>query len=392
LRRPIHDYRKVWSLFAERTTALVNRDDLCREVARLTSETFSVLSVTVFLVDDQKQHLVFGASTSLPEDKANEILRALPNIASLANWQGDTDPVDMDESNEEWLLQLKKLSPDFFQKGGGRVCVPLVASGKFLGVIMLTDRVSGVPFSTEDFELLKCVGGQVAASLLNIQLSASLVRAKELEAFQTMSTFFVHDLKNTALMLSLMLKNLPVHFANPEFREDSLRAIAKTVDRINDLIGRLSLLRKGLEIQPVETDVNALVKSCLGTLPQSDISLKEDLQPLPKVRLDPDQIQKVITNLVLNARDAVGDAGHIQVATSQTNGWAVIQVTDDGCGISPEFLQRSLFRPFQTTKKKGIGIGMYQSKMIVEAHAGRIEVQSDVGKGAIFRVLLPIKG
>jgi signal transduction histidine kinase len=208
-----------------------------------------------------------------------------------------------------------------------------------------------------------------------------------------MSTFFVHDLKNTALMLSLMLKNLPVHFNNPEFREDSLKAIAKTVDRINELISRLTLLRKGLEIHPVDSDLNSLVTNCLISLREAtEIKLLENLEPLPKIKVDPDQIQKVFTNLLLNARDAIGREGEIRVNTFQVNGWAVMQVADNGCGISPEFLNRSLFRPFQTTKKKGIGIGMYQSKMIVEAHSGRIEVQSDVGKGATFRILLPMKG
>jgi putative PEP-CTERM system histidine kinase len=392
LRRPVHDYRAVWTLFAERTAALLKREDLCREVARMLSESFNVLSVTVFLVDDQKNTLVFGASTSLPEEKANQLLQTVPNVAHFANGLVKSDPVDMDNCNETWLLELAKLSPDFFHKGGGRVCVPLVASGQFLGLITLTDRVSGVPFSIEDFELLKCIGGQVAANVLNINLSATLLRSKELEAFQTMSTFFVHDLKNTALMLSLMLKNLPVHFNNPQFREDSLRSIAKTVDRINELISRLTMLRKGLEIHPVDSDLNSLVLNCLAPLREApEIKLSEDFQPLPKVRVDPDQIQKVFTNLFLNAREAVGPDGQIQINTSQTNGWAVVQVTDNGCGISPEFLNRSLFRPFQTTKKKGIGIGMYQSKMIVEAHSGRIEVQSDPGKGATFRVLLPIK-
>jgi signal transduction histidine kinase len=198
-------------------------------------------------------------------------------------------------------------------------------------------------------------------------------------------------LKNTALMLSLMLKNLPIHFANPAFREDSLRSIAKTVDRINDLISRLSMLREGLKIAPHDADLNALVVNSLSSLRNlPNVDLSEKLEPLPNVRIDSDQIQKVLTNLVLNARDAVGEKGQIRVSTARSNGWAVLQVSDNGCGISPEFLGQSLFRPFQTTKKKGIGIGMYQSKMIVEAHSGRIEVESEVGKGTTFRVLLPI--
>jgi signal transduction histidine kinase len=80
------------------------------------------------------------------------------------------------------------------------------------------------------------------------------------------------------------------------------------------------------------------------------------------------------------------------VETSQRNGWVVLSVSDNGCGMSADFVQHSLFRPFQTTKKKGIGIGMFHSKMIVEAHRGRIEVESEPGKGTAFRVLLPIAG
>jgi putative PEP-CTERM system histidine kinase len=392
LLRPVHDYRSLWTLFAERTASLVTREDLCREVARLTSESFNVLSVTIFLFDEQKQQLTFGASTSLSEDVANKILQTRGgDLGSISDAHITNEPVNLDTSNAPWVLSLKNLNPHHFRKGGHQVAVPLVAAGRFLGLITLTDRVAAAEFSTEDFDLLKCVGAQTAASLLNIKLSESLLRSKELEAFQTMSTFFVHDLKNTALMLSLMLQNLPVHFANPAFREDSLKSIAKTNNRINDLISRLSLLREGLKIAPQDADLNALVTSCLSGLPDlPGVELSKNLEPLPKIRLDSDQIQKVLTNLVLNARDAVGEHGEIRVATKRSNGWAVLQVSDNGSGISPEFLSQSLFRPFQTTKKKGIGIGMYQSKMIVEAHLGRIEVESEVGKGTTFRILLPI--
>jgi hypothetical protein len=108
------------------------------------------------------------------------------------------------------------------------------------------------------------------------------------------------------------------------------------------------------------------------------------------VLLDKEQITKVVTNLVLNASEAISQAGEIRIETSQNNGWAVLLVADNGCGMTPEFMSRALFRPFQTTKKKGLGIGMFQSKMIVEAHGGRIEVESEVQKGTTFRVLLPI--
>ena len=98
----------------------------------------------------------------------------------------------------------------------------------------------------------------------------------------------------------------------------------------------------------------------------------------------------MINNLLLNARDAVGSNGEVTIQTAKDDEWVVISVADNGCGMTPEFVRSSLFRPFQTTKKKGLGIGMFQSKMIVEAHHGRILVKSEPAVGTTFRIMLPL--
>ena len=189
-----------------------------------------------------------------------------------------------------------------------------------------------------------------------------------------------------------MLKNLPDHFDNPEFRADALRGISKIVSHINNLIGQLSTVRREFKIQAAESDLNGVVaRSILGFEKMAGVELVQELATLPKVALDGEQIIKVITNLVINAKEASGQNGKIRISTSQKNGWAVLTVEDNGCGMSPEFLERSLFRPFKTTKKNGLGIGMFQSKMIVLAHGGRLEASSEVGKGTTFRMSLPLK-
>jgi len=346
----------------------------------------------MWLVDDKKETLTFAASTSLSEAIAEELkpqrAAATQAIHALEN---HPDPLDIDTAGEDWAAALRHCQPDTFREGGNRVCVAMIADRTLLGLMILGDRVGGTPFSFQDFDLLKSVADQAAASLLNVQLSQRLMQAKELEAFQTMSAFFVHDLKNTASTLSLMLQNLPVHFHNPAFREDVLRAVSKTVNHINNLISQLSLLRQNLVIKPAETDLNEIVSGalkCLDGVP--DIAVEKELQPLPNAVVDPAQIQNVVINLVLNARDAVGPRGRIHIQTASQNGWAVLTIRDDGCGMTPEFLHRSLFRPFQTTKKGGTGIGMFQCQMIVEAHQGKIEVTSEVGKGSAFQVRLPL--
>lgn len=391
--RPLYDYRLVWKRFTENTISRMEQPGLCRGVVKLVADIFQVLSVTLWLVDDNREKLTIAASTSLSEAQGRDLSPQGTEAADVIRaLRSHPDPVDIDASKENWAAVLRRYHPDEFHKGGSRVAMPMISGSEVLGVITLGDRVSGVPFSQQDFDLLKCMGDQVAASLRNIQLSQKLLQAKELEAFQTMSAFFVHDLKNTTSTLNLMLQNLPVHFNDPAFREDALQGISKTVDHINRLIGRLSLLRHKLAIQPTESDLNEVVSKALaGWEKTTDVDLIKNLHPLPKVSLDQEQMLKVVTNLVLNATEAVIGKGWIRIETSQRNGWVVLAVADNGCGMSTEFLTRSLFRPFQTTKKKGLGIGMFQSKMIVEAHRGRIEVESEQGKGSTFRVLLPVQ-
>ena len=148
-----------------------------------------------------------------------------------------------------------------------------------------------------------------------------------------------------------------------------------------------------MDVKPVEADLSVLAESVLEGLEAArpGIFIKS-LERLPMAMIDPLQAQKVITNLLLNALDAIGEDGEICLTTARRDGWVLLSVSDNGCGISREFLDRGLFRPFQTTKKKGMGIGMYHSRMIVEAHKGRIEVESEVGRGTTFRVLFPLAG
>ena len=299
--------------------------------------------------------------------------------------------MNLNTAKEDWATEFRRANPDQFpRQEGNRLCLPLVAKTQVVGLLNVGDRVSGTPFSIEDLELLKCIADQIAGSLLALRLARRLLEAKEMDAFQTMAAFFVHDLKNTASSLSLMMQNLPAQFDNPDFRQDALRAVSKGVGRLNDLIARLGSLRQSAQIQPVSSDLCAVIAATLDGIPMpSGVTLTRHLVPVPMVPIDPAQMQKVVTNLVINAQESMRGPGEIVVSTARQDSSIVLSVRDNGSGMSPEFVRRSLFRPFQTTKKTGLGIGMFHCRMIVEAHAGRIEVETEEGKGSSFRVILP---
>jgi len=390
-KRPQYDFRQIWTRFTQCMSSVFDQFGLCAAAAKFISETFNVLSVTIWLLDEHDQ-LAFAGSTSRSEREANDALPNLPGLgANLTSIRGLSKPFDLEKAKGDYAESLRQISSSQFRTGGNRVCTPLWMGDRCIGVAILADRVGGVPYTVEELDLLKCMGDQIAVGLVNLRLTEEIMRAKELEAFQAMSAFFVHDLKNAASTLSLTLQNLPVHFDDPVFRQDALRGIGETANRINQLISRVAALRR-LELKLVELDLNLLVADALEVLKGApEINVVKELHLEPKLKVDRGQFGSVITNLLLNARDAVGPGGEVRIETRQNDSWAILSVADNGCGMSPGFLRSSLFRPFQTTKKKGLGIGMFQSKMIVEAHRGKIQVESEPGAGTTVRVMLPLQ-
>ncbi len=392
-KRPQHDFRQIWARFTRNLSAALDETALSATASQLISETFGALSVSTWLVDKQRECLIRAGSTCRAEQTEAEDLTKLMTAEQLNPPEliRFLRPFDLSKAKERWARDLMEKSSGQFRTGGSPICIPLVGGEHWLGAIVLADRVRGLGYSAEEMDLLKCIGDQVAASLLKLRLTEEIMERRELQAFQTMSAFLIHDLKNAASTLGLMLENLPGHFDNPAFRQDAFRGIGSAANRINDLISRMNALRHELRLKPAELDLNHVVTEALtnlnGTL---DTKLVTKFNQIPRIVADREQLQSVCTNLLLNARDAVGTDGRITVETARHDQWVALSISDNGRGMSEQFIKNSLFRPFHSTKKKGLGIGMFQSKTIVEAHQGKIHVESELGVGTTFRVMLPL--
>jgi putative PEP-CTERM system histidine kinase len=279
---------------------------------------------------------------------------------------------------------------DALRSLGVALLVPLVVQHRLVGVLGLAAPHAASPLTEEDFDLLKTIGKQVAKSLLNAELLRQLVASKELQSFHALSTFLLHDLKNFVSMLSLLVDNMGRNFDNPAFRQDALKNLSQTVEKMKHLMEHLRALAQ--EPQPAfeAVDLSRLSRSVMAEIgPSLKAKVVEDWQEVPPVRADPAQMRQVLINLVLNAEEAVDGHGEIRVSTRADHGMVTCIVADTGRGIPPEFLHTRLFKPFATTKSGGFGVGLYQCKMIIEAHGGRVSADSQVGQGTTLSFSLP---
>lgn len=283
---------------------------------------------------------------------------------------------------------------DVMEGTGAILCAPLVAGPDVMGFILMAGDVSGVDYENDDFDFLGAVTTQAAVQLKNIELTSDLVTAKELDLFNKVSFFIMHDLKNLTNSLSLVSQNAKLNIDNPEFQKDAIRTIDGTVARMKGLIEKLSALPKGLEIDKRETPFGEVLEGALKKIPKypkKPIDIINDAVDLPVISIDPLAIEMVILNIITNACEAINGRGKVWISSSVQDGKLNLKVRDNGPGIPEDILNNVLFKPFKSTKQKGFGIGLYQCKAIVEAHGGCIEMESSTGAGATCTVTLPIR-
>lgn len=392
-KRPQYDYRNLWRDFTEQTVSITEIPALANRLVRFASETIGVSSVSLWLLDpDKTPHpLKLAASTRLDPAKVEELdcEGAVRTLLGESASRSSASVLDCDQLLEKESGSIRER----FDEMGIRSAVPIRAREQVFGLLTLGRKEEGEPLSTEDGELIHLIAGQAAAALLNIRLARENQRIRQLEAYRNFSAFVVHDLKNLASRFSLTVNNLPKYFAKPELQEQAVERLRETLEDIRQLCQQLDLLRGRIHLDTRPVEVNEFVGDTLQQLkPGIRSQIREDFRKVPVSHFDSSQMAKVLTNLLLNADEATQGQGTIQVSTSSRNGTIRISVRDDGCGISEEFLKNRLFKPFETTKKNGMGIGLFHCKAIVELHRGKLEVESSPGQGSVFRVILPVRG
>ncbi|MDO5575712.1 MAG: ATP-binding protein [Fibrobacter sp.] len=266
-------------------------------------------------------------------------------------------------------------------------------------------------YKTEDVALIEAYTSVIADFLFRNRILKERLEQKQFESFSHMASFIVHDVKNQVATLKLLVRNAQTNISNPEFQKSLLLSLQNCTTNLDKLVSKLSMPPKADKLKKSRIDIGAVVKKLID-----DSGLKE----LPGVELetnigsnlfaeaDEGAIYYTIKNLFVNALESMGNQqGNLKInafLTSESkeklltrfpgteslfSSYSVaVCVEDSGCGMSEDFLKHHLFKPFSTTKDKGIGIGLYQCKTLVEQMGGKVICESQVGRGTLFCILL----
>jgi putative PEP-CTERM system histidine kinase len=271
----------------------------------------------------------------------------------------------------------------------GWLVVPLLAGDELRAFVVLARPRTGIKLNWEVLDLLKTAGRQAAGHLVQMQATESLLEARKFEAFNKMSAFVVHDLKNIVAQLSLMLKNAERLHDNREFQQDMLLTVESSLEKMKRLM--LQLREGAAPAGGSHGVILADVVQRLQRLAQRqgrglDVDLAEPLA----TRGHGERLERVLGHLVQNALDATPHEGRVWLNVSRYSGQVKVEVGDNGAGMSEEFVRTKLFRPFNTTKTQGMGIGTYESSQYIRELGGSMSVESQVGVGTVITVLLPL--
>ena len=267
--------------------------------------------------------------------------------------------------------------------------VPLIAGEELLGFVALARPRTAVELNWEVRDLLKTASRQAAGFLAQMHATEALLEARKFDAFNRMSAFVVHDLKNIVTQLSLMLKNAERLHDNREFQQDMLLTVESSLEKMRRLMLQLREGAtppggaRGVELGPILRRLELLASTQGRSI---EVELSEKLA----TRGHEERLERVLGHMVQNAFDATPPDGRVWLHATRFSGQIKVEVGDTGAGMTEEFINKQLFRPFSTTKHNGMGIGTFESAQYIRELGGTISVASQVGQGTVITILVPL--
>jgi putative PEP-CTERM system histidine kinase len=275
-----------------------------------------------------------------------------------------------------------------FDEARAWAIVPLVHFGRLTGMAILANPPIKRDLDWEDLDMMRVVGRQLASYLAESTSQQALAENRQFEQFNRRFAFVMHDVKNLVSQLSILSRNAQKHAANPEFQADMVQTLKNSVDKMNDLLKRLSQHSQTRTAHIEHVDIEQAVLSVIHGK-RLIYPIETDLTPGMMADADLGRVEAILNHLVQNAVEATDDGSPVRISAKRQGKDIAIRIADNGCGMTEAFVANQLFKPFESTKDSGFGIGAYEARALAQSIGGNLRVDSQVGKGTRITLLLP---
>lgn len=290
----------------------------------------------------------------------------------------------------EWIAELRPDDPaaaDLHTLGPLWLAVPLVHRAQHIGFVLTGPPRATLALEQEVYDLLRIVGREVATYVAEQRATQVMLQTRQLHDYSKRFAFVAHDIKNVSSQLSLLLSNAERHIANPEFQRDMLQTVGASVQKVTALLARLDTPeadRAPAALEPLPR-LEALVAT-YRRVRRQPLELEHD-GSIGSIAMSSDSFDNCLTHLLNNAVEA-SDGKPVTVIVRHEVERIVIEIVDNGPGMSEEFIRDRLFQPFHTSKQTGSGIGAFQARELLREVGGELGVDSTLGFGTTMRLIL----
>jgi len=382
-----YDYRDEWIKSTNALAETSQEHNLYLQVINILGDLVGCRSGAIW-TRNEEGHYSLRAQQNLTEHRFNSIDKNsdLINFFRQNEWIINLDEYMLDPSK----YQLIELPESMLLQNTPWLIIPLGVEENLRGVVLLCEPIAPIDLNWENYDLLKIVSQQAFSYIEQNDSQEKLGTARQFEAVNKASAFMVHDIKTIIAQLSLLVKNAEKHKTNPAFIDDMIKTTSHTVEKMDYLLQQIHNPTDNIDIENVELGV-VLLDIYNSHKKSTPIPSLVALEKETLIKADQEQLRSAIGHIVQNAIDATSKDGEVSIATKQTDKHIFIFIQDSGSGMSDIFIQKQLFKPFESTKGlTGMGIGVYQSREYLRKLGGTISVTSELGIGTCFTLKIPL--
>lgn len=372
-----YDYRVQW-LHCIKTlsgTGTNEQTSLHTRAIRAVADVVNSPNGNLFLREAGTDALVWAGSWNMPAgttlSAAKVILELLSNGDQIIDFSAVPEIIvaDVDQFGTIWLA------------------VPLLHSANVVGMVILGPPRVAFRVDQEVFDLLKTVGREVATYLAEQQATEIILQTRDLHDYSKRFAFVAHDIKNISSQLGLLVSNAEHHLDNPEFQRDMVDTVQASVRKIEALLKRLdnpapdtatASLRPVPRLEALVATYQRVRKAALNLVHDGSTG---------SIAMGPDAFDAAMTHLLNNAVEAA-PGQPVQIRIEHEADRIMIEIKDQGRGMSPAFIRDELFAPFKTSKQSGSGIGAFQARELIKGAGGELIVTSQQGIGTSIKIVL----